>query len=127
MKMGNTKRSEAMMRLVSDHKWLVSGTPFNNSFNDLYNQLKFLGVEHAEDMMKVFEQSAYHHIGDPRKNSRHSSHGPCFGNLLFFLRSIMIRHTQKQTYRGTSTTLMSLPVKVSDGSSWRSLRLFLDG
>ena len=31
--------------------------------------------------------------------------------LVFFLRPIMIRHAQGQTYRGTTTTLMSLPPK----------------
>jgi hypothetical protein len=38
------------------------------------------------------------------------------GKLLFFLRNLMIRHTQKQTYRGTTTTLMSLPAKVSQSA-----------
>jgi SNF2 family DNA or RNA helicase len=31
--------------------------------------------------------------------------------LLFFLRSLVMRHTQRQCYRGTNTTLMSLPAK----------------
>jgi len=31
--------------------------------------------------------------------------------MIFLLRSVMMRHTQKQQYRGTTTTLMSLPPK----------------
>jgi hypothetical protein len=32
---------------------------------------------------------------------------------MYFLRPIMMRHSQEQKYRGTSTTLMSLPPKVN--------------
>jgi hypothetical protein len=31
---------------------------------------------------------------------------------LLLMRTVMIRHSQNQQYRGTSTTLMSLPPKV---------------
>ena len=34
--------------------------------------------------------------------------------MRFLLGSVMIRHSQKQKYRGTDTTLMSLPTKVSE-------------
>jgi hypothetical protein len=74
----------------------------NTSFKDLKNQLKFLGIENVDAMFKVF-----------LKQGRNRGEEFDAGRLLFFLRSIMIRHTQKQTYRGTTTTLMSLPAKVS--------------
>jgi hypothetical protein len=32
---------------------------------------------------------------------------------MFLMRAVMIRHAQKQQYHGTSTTLMSLPQKVT--------------
>ena len=69
---------------------------------DLKSQLKFLGVENVDDMFRVF-------LSERNRNSfslRDAS------SLLFFLRNIMMRHTHKQKYRDTSTTLMSLPAKV---------------
>ena len=38
-----------------------------------------------------------------------------FGHFMFLIRSLMIRHSQSQVYRGTNPpqTLMSLPQKVS--------------
>ena len=76
LKQGNTNRSNALMRIVADHKWLVSGTPVNTSFNDLSNQLKFLGVENAEDMMEKFRGSAFLHT-ENAAGSRYKSLSPC--------------------------------------------------
>jgi hypothetical protein len=99
----------------------------NTSFNDLKNQLKFLGIDDLQDLFRAFEQ----HFRGTRRTDE-----PL---LLFFLRSIMMRHTQNQKYRGTSTTLMALPEKVSHNlfvvreASYRSRTyivdspLFLDG
>lgn len=119
---GQTARARAAGTLVADHKWIVTGkshgdvssalnisanalfpigTPVNTSFKDLKNQLKFLGIEQVDAMFNIF-----------LKQERHRVDNFDAGKLLFFLRNIMIRHTQKQTYRGTSTTLMSLPAKV---------------
>ncbi|CAB9523044.1 regulator of chromatin subfamily A member 3-like 1 [Seminavis robusta] len=113
LRQGNTRRSEALLRIVADHKWLVSGTPVNTTLGDLRNQLTFLGVEEAGPMMEKFKETAFVHAVDPSvgKHAVHTMETPSFGNLLFFLRNIMLRHTQKQTYRGTSTTLMMLPKK----------------
>jgi hypothetical protein len=77
----------------------------NTSFKDLKNQLKFLGIENVDAMFNIF-----------LKQGRNRGEEFDAGRLLFFLRSIMIRHTQKQTYRGTTTTLMSLPAKVSQSA-----------
>jgi glycine cleavage system pyridoxal-binding protein P len=76
----------------------------NTSFKDLKNQLKFLGVENVDAMFSVFLKQQSRNRGGEEFDA---------GKLLFFLRNLMIRHTQKQTYRGTTTTLMSLPAKVS--------------
>jgi hypothetical protein len=54
-------------------------------------------------MTKTTRRRRYLAEPDPRK----------FGHFVFFLRNVMIRHTHKQKYRGTDTTLMSLPPKVS--------------
>lgn len=78
------------------------GTPMNTSHDDLRNQLKFLGFDHVD---KTFEQMT-------TKHSRCSQEIRT-NYLMYFLRPIMIRHSQEQKYRGTNTTLMSLPPKVS--------------
>jgi SNF2 family DNA or RNA helicase len=85
---------------VADHKWIVTGTPVNTSIKDLKSQLKFIGIEMVDEMFKIFCMQSRGKECIEEK-----------GKLMFFLRSIMIRHTQRQTYRGTGTTLMSLPAK----------------
>ena len=72
----------------------------NTSHCDLKNQLKFLGFEHVD---KIFEN-----IGVQSRSRREVD----MNLLMYFLRPIMMRHSQEQKYRGTSTTLMSLPPKV---------------
>jgi SNF2 family DNA or RNA helicase len=96
-------------RIVSVHKWLVSDDPVSDTFENLRPQLRFLGVESIDAMFDVFSKSAFVHAGDPKAIQGSSSGG--FGGLLFFLRSIMMRHTEGQTYRGTSTKIATLPGK----------------
>lgn len=106
LRQANTKRNQSIANLVADHKWLVSGTPINTNISDLKNQLKFLGIEHVDDFFRVFNP--------PKSRGRRfylSGQTESKGAMLFFLRSIMMRHTQNQKYRGTETTLMSLPSK----------------
>lgn len=95
----------------------VAGTPVSSSFNDLKNQLKFIGIENIEEIFKEFGSTALRHCNDPysRKGRNHVhpiDEGRKIGHFMFFLRSLVMRHTQKQTYRNTTTTLMSLPPKV---------------
>jgi hypothetical protein len=88
---------------------------------DLEQQLEFLGIEKAGSILHKFKKSTLRHIRDRNankgsyKNDRNggSAEMPSLGNFTFLMRSIMMRHSQKQKYRGTSTTLMSLPPKVS--------------
>lgn len=76
----------------------------NTSYFDLKNQLKFLGFEHVEKLYKGLIQSGYENYKKKEANPE---------LLMYFLRPIMMRHSQDQKYRGTSTTLMSLPPKVN--------------
>mmetsp|Transcript_23273 Transcript_23273/g.55031 ORF Transcript_23273/g.55031 Transcript_23273/m.55031 type:complete len:1470 (-) Transcript_23273:218-4627(-) len=94
----NTNRSKAVLSLVADHKWIVSGTPMNTRYEDLKNQLKFLGFENVEKLFKGLCRNT-------------NNNDPNINLLMYFLRPIMMRHSQGQKYRGTSTTLMSLPKK----------------
>lgn len=67
-------------------------------------------------MFKTFSLTVFEHTNDPgrtQKRGRMTSYdNRVFGHFMFLLRCIMIRHSHAQTYRGTSTTLMSLPPKV---------------
>ena len=109
----NNAKSKAVMALVADNKWLVSGTPINTTVMDLKNQLLFLGIENASAMMEVFKASLFRHINDPSKTKGTLKlYLPGLGMFSFLARSIMMRHSQAQKYTGTNTTLMSLPPKV---------------
>jgi hypothetical protein len=88
------------------------------SFKDLKNQLKFIGIEYVDEMFAAFIGTAFRHTNDqcvPKKGLR-GAYGDerVFGHFMFLLRCIMIRHTQAQKYRGTTTSLMSLPPKVGN-------------
>ena len=97
------------------------GTPVNTSLMDLEQQLEFLGIEKVGSLLRKLKKSTFRHIGDQHANygvggRRHGSAAPempRLGNFTFLMRAVMMRHSQKQTYRDTSTTLMSLPPKVN--------------
>jgi SWI/SNF-related matrix-associated actin-dependent regulator of chromatin subfamily A3 len=102
----NINRNRSISNLVADHKWLVTGTPVNTSIMDPKNQLKCIGIENVELMFKQFTSetpSRWRSVANECISSP--------GKLLFFLRNVMMRHTQNQLYRVTKTTLMSLPAK----------------
>jgi len=74
----------------------------NTSHDDLKNQIRFLGYEHVANIFNaLYSKKSYR--GKKEIDSK---------LLMYFLRPIMMRHSQEQKYRGTSTTLMSLPPKV---------------
>lgn len=70
--------------------------------NDLANQFKFLGIEYADELIRSVDGRGGRNPVDPNPEL-----------IQFLLGGIMMRHSQKQKYRGTETTLMSLPKKVS--------------
>jgi hypothetical protein len=145
------RKSDAVLELVADNKWLVSGksnlgltfcslllyhyysyvgiltlsivfagTPVNTSLMDLDQQLEFLGIEKAGSLLRKLKKSTFRHIKDSN-GDKGGTRGrfitgpdmPSLGNFTFLMRAVMMRHSQKQTYRDTSTTLMSLPPKVN--------------
>lgn len=93
--------SHSKQFLLSYFYFISTGTPINTDFKDLKNQLKFLGFEHVDKTMDSIYSSS----------GRRGRVEADMQLLMFFLRPIMIRHAQGQTYRGTTTTLMSLPPK----------------
>lgn len=91
------------------------GTPVCTSLLDLKNQLGFLGVEHLNAYINTFRASAFQRTNDQQRMGRKyqcSTDPHDIGPFAFFMRSLLMRHTQSQKYLGTETTLMSLPNKV---------------
>jgi hypothetical protein len=67
----------------------------STKLDDLHQQLEFLGIEKAGSLLQKLKKSR-----------------DTLGSFTFLMRAVMMRHSQKQTYRDTPTTLMSLPPKV---------------
>ena len=74
----------------------------NTSIYDLKNQFRFLGFEYVEKLFGALQYKCYRGHSTTEMDE-----------VMFLLRPIMMRHSQEQKYRGTSTTLMSLPPKVT--------------
>jgi SNF2 family DNA or RNA helicase len=106
---GNTQRNHAVQALVADNKWIVTGTPMSTDPKEMKNLFKFLGIEESTKMFSLC-------TGNPPSRRRRFSSGGDYGNtsvefslLMFLLRPILLRYSHNQKYRGTGTTLMSLP------------------
>ena len=80
----------------------------NTSVLDLTNQFRFLGIEHADELLRAAHPSAHSKLDRRRSNDI-----PSTRLMTFVLGGIMMRHSQNMKYRGTTTTLMQLPKKVS--------------
>ena len=50
------KRSRGVSRFVADHKWILTGTPVNNSENDFINLLAFIGVAFSDFSTKELRE-----------------------------------------------------------------------
>lgn len=98
---GNTQRNHAVQALVADNKWIVSGTPVSTDPKELRNLFKFLGIEASTNMFGFCTAPPHR-----RKSEDLSGNAALLMNLL---RPVVLRYSHGQTYRGTSTTLMSLP------------------
>jgi hypothetical protein len=77
--------------------------------------MKFVGLEDVDQVFHEFKNRVFDPL-DPleyrRIERKKYPDERKLGHFVFLMRSVMIRHSQNQQYRGTSTTLMSLPTKV---------------
>ena len=74
--------------------------------------MRFLGIEHTNRLFELFHSTMEHSIGKClRSGPLAKSHQ--FGDFLFLMRNIMMRHSMEQMCRKTKVDLMSLPPKVS--------------
>ena len=94
-----------MTSLIHNFFTDFTGTPMNTVVKDLKNQLKFIGVDIDSWFDSLLDHKTEYDINA----------------LMYLLRPLMMRHSQRQRYTGTKTTLMSLPPKVRV-----TIRLFLN-
>jgi len=104
LKETGTNLAKAASQIVSDHKWIVTGTPMNTKIFDIKNQMRFLGIE---NVTKMFSACG----GSGTNRSKGSSQSVVSSHVMYMLKPIVLRHAQNQKYTGTETTLMSLPPK----------------
>lgn len=90
-----SRTSIACRALMADHRWALSGTPIQNSLDELYPYFKFLGVPHTGSF-KIFKNN-YTGGGDKRKAER----------LLVRLSQFMIRRTHGERMFGAP--ILKLP------------------
>jgi SNF2 family DNA or RNA helicase len=107
---GQTGQTGSVLDLCARNKWCVTGTPFQTSVLDIKNQLKFVGIEQVEAMFgSVFAQTTLKKIrdrqarGHRRRDYTYSQDSRRLGHFTFFMRSVMMRHSMTQKYKGTAT------------------------
>jgi hypothetical protein len=89
----------------------LKGTPWNTSLSDIRNQLEFIGFMDLDSAFSEFGNTIMRDVDPCYRYCRGAAYNR-IGEFMFLMRAVMIRHLQNQMYRGTSTTLMSLPPKV---------------
>lgn len=106
MAAAHTKATHA---LVSDRRWCVTGTPICTNIDDLYSQMKFIGLTTFNDKptwSKLTNRAfRYEHMWGKSICSLQIS--PC---LVYCLTNIICRHTMDQSFDGKS--LLELPDKL---------------
>lgn len=102
---GATKNSKAAAELVSNHKWIVTGTPFSTSVLDLKNMLKVIGIEHVDRLFSAMV------AGSSNRRGLFRSAFYDVNSIMYLLRPILLRHSQQMKYRNSDITLMQLPKK----------------
>eukprot|EP00937_MAST-01D_sp_MAST-1D-sp2_P005038 g5038.t1 len=110
------KWSQATLRLHGASRWCVTGTPIHTTTADLYNQMKFIGIQPFDNvaawtqtdrqLMRVqFDYQRSDKRGGGGIRARHPVH-----RLRAALRATTLRHTMAQKRNGMA--LLALPPKL---------------
>ncbi|KPA85275.1 DNA repair protein-like protein [Leptomonas pyrrhocoris] len=97
-----TRQSRSCMRLSGVFRWVVTATPVQNSLNDLYPLLRFLGVPHFSSLQWWNDEIVRYYNQDPR-------HPRPVTALSILFRSILLRRTPESLVAGRP--LLDLPPK----------------
>ncbi|KAJ7172070.1 SNF2 family DNA-dependent ATPase [Mycena filopes] len=96
----NTKNAVACCELQGKFRWCLTGTPMQNSVDELFSLLKFLRIKPLNDWERFNTQ-----IAKPVKNGRGA--GRAMKRLQVVLQQIMLRRTKTQQLNGKA--LVDLP------------------
>src|SRR5581483_10491970 len=103
------------LALLSQRRWMMSGTPLTGSLLDLKYIAQFLGIQGWNDTFwKSLEQSLIRNETSPEASMEQESvlKTRLIQTLLAFCKNNVIRHTRDQPFNGR-TQLLDLPAKTS--------------
>ncbi|KIK96178.1 hypothetical protein PAXRUDRAFT_826224 [Paxillus rubicundulus Ve08.2h10] len=98
----NTKAALACCALESKFRWCLTGTPLQNTVEELYSLIKFLRIRPLNDWQTFNEQ-----IAKPVKSGRP---GRALKRLHVVLKAVMLRRTKIQVLNGKP--LLQLPERI---------------
>ncbi|KAJ6502104.1 SNF2 family DNA-dependent ATPase [Mycena sanguinolenta] len=98
-----TKNAMACCELQGKFRWCLTGTPMQNSVDELFSLLKFLRIKPLNDWERFNSQ-----IAKPVKNGRGA--GRAMKRLQVVLQQIMLRRTKTQQLNGQA--LITLPPRI---------------
>lgn len=99
-----TKTAMAAHQLQAEQRWCLSGTPIQNSLDDLYSLLCFLHVPVVSDL-----DWWNTYIVKPSKAKATSTREKARRRLQLILQSLLLRRTKDQSYNGRP--ILQLPTK----------------
>ncbi|GMH68636.1 hypothetical protein TrLO_g5881 [Triparma laevis f. longispina] len=120
IKQSATNHTKAVKMLVGENRWCVTGTPFNNSIDDINSQAQFLGLNpFNERLMKMLFSTPFTRLDNQYSWRRRHNMAkemakmptPGIAFFLTVMRKILMRHTKEQNRIGSGTGLVTLPPK----------------
>ncbi|KAJ3298624.1 hypothetical protein HDU76_006440, partial [Blyttiomyces sp. JEL0837] len=99
-----TRAARACSNLKADHRWCLSGTPFQNNIGELYSLLNFLDIEPYCDWVRFRDD-----IEKPFKQGRHKK---VLKRVQALLKAVCLRRTKTSELDGKP--IIVLPPKAVD-------------
>ncbi|KAK5095587.1 hypothetical protein LTS08_007979 [Lithohypha guttulata] len=100
----NTQASIAACRIQSTYRWCLSGTPMQNSVNDVYSLIRFCRIRPYNEADRFNKD-----IGNPLKRRRERDQERAMEKLQALLKAILLRRTKKSEVDGKP--ILQLPEK----------------
>jgi hypothetical protein len=97
----NAKSSKACAELMAHHRLCMTGTPMNNSIDELYPLLRFLRVDPYLDWPKFSME-----IGKPMKSTNIATRKKALKRVQILLRSVMLRRQKDSQVDGKPISVL---------------------